>query len=808
MVIKRPLLWVVGAYALGEVLALQSRGLWFIVMVLTAAVCRKLWGGGPPGHSAGVVRRRRIIWLVLPFVFLLGVLRLRQAENSPAVRELDACLEAEESLTVTLCGRVARVELRTASGGKSFRLLVSDCTVLRDEADEAGELSVGGVLLSLDELPEEVCEGRSITMRVRLSELEEPGNPGQFDGRGYYRGQGISYRAKGMRLLAVSGRTDYLRMGLRHLRQQFSENLSRAAGEKSGGMLCAMVLGEKWEADEGSVSLYTESGMGHLLAISGLHISLAGMGIYRLLKKWLRCPYVLAALGCTAMSFCYYLLTGEGTSAGRAFFMLTVYGIGQVLGRQYDLSSAAALSALFMLIRRPLLLFQSGFLLSYGSVLSLGLLYPLFLRAKLTKFLTPILSGLSIQLVTLPVQAWFFYKFPVYSLCLNLMVLPLFTAAALLGIAGAVLGGWFPGLMSVLVFPARGILWLYECLGEQSLKLPGAIWRTGQPKLPQLLLYGILLLFLCRQMARRAEGRTSACPRSRRGGLWCVLAFLGMFFCLRPVHCRGLKFVFLDVGQGDSCFLRTAEGLTFLIDGGSSDEKNVGEYRLGPFLDAQAEEQVDYALVSHGDSDHINGLGELMERGRIGTLVLPRGRDRSEGLEALKEQAEQAGIPVAFLGRGERLLAGEAAFTCLWPEASDGSGSEEPEENEASMVLWLSWRELDVLFTGDLEGVGERDVTAYLKGFCDAVGGKVDILKVPHHGSGGTSSAEFLEVTAPKYGIISCGKHNSYGHPADETLGRLAQAGCQVFRTDRSGAVTVTSDGKRMEIYGYKEEGE
>lgn len=813
MMIKRPLLWCAGAYALGEVLALQSGGLWPAVMFLAAGavmVWLRIRRRRQPAGEDGAGQNRRIFRLVLPLLFMLGFVRLLQAGDSFAVREVDRYLETEGELSAELSGRVARIELRTVSGRKSFRLLVSGCVVRMEEPEgkdsgEEGEVfPIGTVLLSLDELPKEVREGRSIAVKARLSEMEEAGNPGQFDGRGYYRGQGISYRAKGVRLLEVSGQTDYLRMGLRHLRQQFSEHLFRAAGEENGGMLCAMVLGEKWEADAGSVSLYTESGMGHLLAISGLHISLAGMGVYRLLRKRLRYPYVPAALGCTAMSFCYYLLTGEGTSAGRAFFMLTVYGIGQVLGRQYDLATAAALSAFAMLLFRPLLLFQSGFLLSFGSVLSLGMLYPLLLRARLPRLFTPILPGLSIQLVTLPVQAYFFYKFPVYSLFLNLAVLPLFTAVALFGIAGALLGGQLP---AVLFLPARGILWLYEHLGEWSLRLPGAVWRTGRPKMWQLLLYGLLLLFFCRWLKRRESGAKTArmLPgKSGRKALRGLLPLLGMLLSFMPVRYRGMELTFLDVGQGDSCFLRTAEGFTFLVDGGSSDQKNVGEYRLGPFLDAQAQERVDFALVSHGDADHISGIRELLEQGRIGTLILPRGREGSEGLGALREAAGQAGVAILFLGRGERLRVGEAEFTCFWPEDSGRGGGGALDENESSMVLWLSWRELDVLFTGDLEGSGETAVTAYLEAFCGALGKTVDVLKVPHHGSGGAGSEEFLETVAPEFGIISCGRHNSYGHPAKETLERLAGVGCRVFRTDQDGAVTVRSDGKRIEVDVYK----
>ena len=203
MMIKRPLLWCAGAYALGEVLALQSGGLWPAVMFLAAGavvVWLRIRQRRQPAGAVGAGQNRRIFRLVLPLLFMLGFVRLLQAGDSFAVREVDRYLETEGELSAELSGRVARIELRTVSGRKSFRLLVSGCVVRMEEPEgkdsgEEGEVfPIGTVLLSLDELPKEVREGRSIAVKARLSEMEEAGNPGQFDGRGYYRGQGISYR--------------------------------------------------------------------------------------------------------------------------------------------------------------------------------------------------------------------------------------------------------------------------------------------------------------------------------------------------------------------------------------------------------------------------------------------------------------------------------------------------------------------------------------------------------------------------------------------------------------------------------------
>ncbi len=816
--IRRPLLWYAGAYVLGEVLGRAGIG---------AAAAAAVLGAAAGWHGSRKTGQSRLLWLALPFFILAGGL-LYQRE----CRERKLCPLEWDGKRAQVSGRILRLELRE----DGVRLWLEDCEV---------ELAGGrggafpGLLLFLEQLPSGACEGRRICMEAVLGVFEEAGNPGGFDSRSYYRALGVSAMAYGEGEAALEGRADLLRSSLRRARTWMGQGLSRAAasfpgGKEAAGLLRAMVLGEKWEAPEEVKELYEDSGAGHLLAISGLHISMAGMGVFRLLRRRLRRSYFFSALSCALAAFLCYVLTGEGTSAGRAFLMLAVYGGSQAAGRGYDPPSAAALAALLTLMGNPLLLFQCGFLLSYGSVLALGLLQPLMKKCvdgggredggaevslpvrawrRLARSLLP---GTAILAATLPVQACFFYKIPVYGVFLNLPLVPLFLPLALLGILCGILGNLARPLAAVCFFPVRGLLGLYELLCRGSLILPGAVWRVGRPENWQLGIYGVLLILFGRQLSLRAarSGEASTgkaagenIEKPRRNGtekqrfrrLRSILRpaavpgiGLAMALCLMPVpRGRRLEMTFLDVGQGDCCFIRTPGGTSFLVDGGSSDENSPGKWIIGPFLDSRGVGQVDHVLVSHGDGDHVSGIREMMEEGRVGSLLLPGG---GEGLEDLEEQAERLGIPVRFLERGQRLEAGEVSLSCLWPaEGFSGDG------NEASMVLWCSYGEFDALFTGDLEGQGEAEM---LEG--NIPGETLELLKVPHHGSGGACSEEFLERLSPGYGIISCGRNNRYGHPAEETLERLRDAGCRVYRTDVSGAVTVETDGKTMGIMPFR----
>lgn len=727
----------------------------------------------------------RLLWLALSFFAAAGGLAyVRGLERVPL------CPEEWDGAPAEVSGRILRMELRD----DGTRLWLGDCKVrLLSEELPRETKSLPGLLLFLDEPLKGAAEGRRIHTRGELGALSPAANPGTFDGASYYRALGVSAMAYGQGGAAFTGRADLFRKTLRELRGWLSDGISRAAltfegGEEDAGLLSAMLLGEKWSAPEELEKLYEDSGIAHLLAISGLHISMAGMGLFRLLRNRLRASYPLCALACAGAAFSCYVMTGEGSSAARSFLMLSVYGAGQALGKEYDSPSSAALATLISLAKNPLLLFQCGFQLSYGCVLALGLLAPLLegkkkgLRARLIR---PFLPGTAILLATLPIQAYFFGKLPVYSLLLNILLIPLFLPLAAFGLLCGVLGNLSEAAAVFSFLPAKTILWLYENLSRASLALPGAVWRMGRPEPFQLAACVLFLGLLCRLL--RLE--------KRRGAALCAAL---LFASLLPVSLlpwgRRLKLVFLDVGQGDCCFMRTPGGTTFLIDGGSSDERETGTWTIGPFLDSQAVGRVDFALISHGDSDHVNGIRELMEEGRVARLVLPGLKKRDQGLLELEKLAGELEIPVSFLSQGDRLKAGEVTLSCLWPGTEDKAG----DANASSMVLWCSFGAFDALFTGDLEGVGEEGLLEYMESRFSH--GDLEILKVPHHGSESACTEALLLEAAPRLAVISCGKDNPYGHPAPALLKRLEKAGCALHRTDEVGALSVSTDGKTMEL--------
>ncbi|HWR61718.1 MAG TPA: ComEC/Rec2 family competence protein, partial [Clostridia bacterium] len=257
-----------------------------------------------------------------------------------------------------------------------------------------------------------------------------------------------------------------------------------------------------------------------------------------------------------------------------------------------------------------------------------------------------------------------------------------------------------------------------------------------------------------------------------------------------------LKMVFLDVGQGDGCCVITPGKRAVLIDGGGSVGKGKYYYDVGgkitlPALLHQGIWSIDTVVVSHMHDDHMEGLLKVIEAYHVKNLIIPRVSsetgDSSPNAGALLELCGRKGVRVYRLGKGDHINLGKGVrIDFLHP----GKGAKD-DENQNSLVGILSYGNFRALFTGDIgmetEGILAREAIAS------------SVLKVPHHGSGGSSSEKFLEEISPKVSIISVGKNN-YGHPSPDTMERLERQGGLTYRTDEAGAVTVTTDGDKLEV--------
>ena len=745
-------------------------------------------------------------------------------------------------------------------------------------------------LIIYDEYKENVRIGDILTVHGKIRFFENARNPGNFDSKLYYQKQDIHANVWAESVQKREGKAytliEKLENELYQFRQEWKSKLCEQMGEQDGNTLSAMILGEKSQMDEELRELYQKNGIGHILAISGLHLSFIGIGMYKILRRITGSYPVGGAFGILFLAL-YILMVGLTVSAVRALTMFLFRVGADMAGRHYDAPTALSAAAVAVLLWRPLSLYDGGFWLSFGAVFGVLAVVPVLQgwmerkypenkggrmqksdRISMTyRICMSIVQGLTaslgINLIILPVLLYYFFEFPIYSLFLNLFVIPLMSVLLFMGMAGSLFSVFFLPLSGACFWICGGILRLYEMSCNLALTLPGARFVAGKPEIWQITVYyGILVIILlllrekerlreyvdgvddvegaeskkyktCRRgnFSRKHAGRGSGRSIQKRedskldvgvqrrvtrlGRFALMLGMAGIIVLTHRWGERGkLTAVILDVGQGDGIFMRGPEGETYLVDGGSSDVKKVGQYRIEPFLKSQGAGVIDYVLISHGDSDHVNGVEELMERQNIGvkikTLVLPMQEVWDEALAGIAEKAKEYGIRVVVIEPGQSIKEGDMTITCIQPgnpgteaenRESEGRDADEEYEpgNASSMVLAVKFGEFDMLLTGDVEGKGEEQLTKQLeKRYWDC---RWEILKAAHHGSKNSSSEEFLRQVKPAYAFISAGRENLYGHPHQETIERLTDVGSKIYSTQGNGALIVeVEDGETMKV--------
>ena len=730
-------------------------------------------------------------------ILLAGVVLSVFAGGSALIRQLRPSpleIRAKQGEVLAITGQAYKIEKRE----KHQAVYLKNNSILQIQKDQKQSFQESKFILYTD--PEiQIHIGNAIRAAGELSFFQNARNPGNFDQKLYYQRQDIHGSAWAKEVEVVDDSIWKIRDWLSEFRSQWKKALIQAMGEKDGNVLSAMLLGEKSEMDPDTKELYQVSGIGHILAISGLHLSFIGIGAYRIFRR-MTGSYTAGGIAGILLLVLYVMMIGVTISAVRALVMFLFRVGADMAGRHYDPPTALAAAAAAVLLWRPLSLYDGGFWLSFGAVFAMIIVLPIFKGLPVQGFW----ASVSINLTILPVMLFYFFEFPPYSLLLNLFVIPLMSAMLFLGLLGS--AAYAAGI-PIAVFGLRickVILWLYEKCCEIGMGIPGARMIAGKPRLWQIAAYYILLaaaLVFLRRLRRKEIKKASGMETTGRIRIMPLLALAAGIFILtfRFGEEGRLSVTILDVGQGDGIFIQGPAGGTYLIDGGSSDIKKVGQYRIEPFLKSRGVGRLDYVLISHGDSDHMNGVADLIERRKIGieigTLVLPMQEAWDEALCSLADMARQAGIQVAEIGPGQGIQEKEAALSCIQP----AKGDEIQPGNEASMVLALSSGEFDMLLSGDVEGKGEELLTERLTK--TEQGRTWEVLKVAHHGSRNSTSERFLQSVQPAFAIISAGEQNRYGHPHQETLVRLKERGIKIYSTQDKGAVMIEVKDGKMTIY-------
>jgi competence protein ComEC len=661
--------------------------------------------------------------------------------------------------------------------------------------------------------------GNHLVVQSRIRPFRNFVNPGGFDYARFmkYKGLQASLYSRGEDLFLEPachppGWTTAFIHGLASLRNAFSQQIHKMVEDAgAAALLEALVLGNRWQLSLDLQNMFARSGASHILAISGLHLSIVATLFFFLFRKFLSLftPLLIRGLarkGAALMTLVplagYALISGFSPATQRAFVMVSVVMVSLVMERESITLNALAAAAIVILLLNPAALFSISFQLSFAAVVFIvsgldlarrqgfpGSGHGLVNKAVLF-FLVSVLAIAGTQ----PLVMRYFNMASPAGVFTNIVTIPVVGFGVLpLGLVAFLVFPLFPTVSSACLVLAGKVAMPCILFLDWVCELPGAWVRTVTPGLFYVVAWylfmgGVYVWF--RSQARRM----GLCM-----GITAVLMVLvqGAVDVHKRYFTQTLDITMLDVGQGNSALIRLPGGACFLVDGGgfsSNEVFDTGRYLVAPFLWRQHILTLNGVVLTHPDADHMNGLLYILENFRVKVLYKNADQVENRVYERLMELTRSRGIGVHQVDPGGEDLAPAPDMTFRFlPGFNDSHGNIKTSGknfNNNALVLRVGFRRFSMLFAADIMALREAQLV-------DSRGHdlKTTLLMVPHHGSNTSSTAVFLDQVQPEAALISCGWHNRFRFPHSRVVKRYEERNIPLYRTDRDGALRIVSNG-------------
>ena len=607
---------------------------------------------------------------------------------------------------------------------------------------------------------------------------------------------------------------------------EIKDNINELMKDKYSSIFVGLILGDTSNIEEDIQDDFKIANISHVLAISGMHITYIIIGIEILFKKLF--GKIRTRIVTIVILILYMFITGFTPSVVRASIMGIFLIFSKLIYRKNDIWTSISLSLLILLIYNPFLILNVGLQLSYLGTIGIicfnknvySFLRKLKIRNKKIKYkikrrvilfvdkIKEILSvTLSAQIIILPIMLFNFNVLGIYFFISNVLVSLIIGPVIIIGFVCTLISFLSVELAKLLaIFMELGIRFLID-IAEIS-HLPFSKIYIPTPKIFHIILYYILIIIMNKIYGSFNSKNPSFTDirirnlialykykfnQSKKKILKISITIFILVLLLIPnIFLKNLKIHFVDVGQGDCTFIVTPNNKTILIDGGgsTSNEYDVGESTLLPYILDRGYTKIDYIFISHFDQDHVGGLFTILEELEVGQVYISKQEENSENYQKFLKIIKDKKINVTILKQGDCLkIENNTYFDILWPIEEQ---IQENVLNNNAMVMKLRFKEFSMLFTGDIEDVAEKKMLS-IYGEKSSSFFKADVLKVAHHGSKTSTIQEFFEKVNPKICLIGVGENNMFGHPANEVVERFS--GRKIYRTDENGEIILKTNG-------------
>lgn len=650
---------------------------------------------------------------------------------------------------------------------------------------------------------------------------QESRNYGGFNYKNYLKTLNI-YGSVDVTNIDVLEKSSNFFSKINNLKESIKLNAKKIFSENAYSLFLGLILADNSVISDNVENDFRNSGISHVLSVSGMHISYIIIGISKFFNKLVGKKYG-KVLTIGVLIF-YIFITGFIPSLFRASFMGIMILVSSLLHRKNDLWNTIFFSLLVILLYNPYLITNIGLQLSYLGTVGIILFSKNILKflnkeqENKSKIKETIAVSISAQIAILPFTFFHFNTFGIYFLIANLLINFIIGPTIIVGFIlfiFMIFGMSIAGIISPIFNFLIELVLLISKIGT----LPLAKLYIRTPTVLEIIVFYIIVFLINLIYIVKTKKILSASllrvkwiydllkyklrtnmKKTIAVVLISSLVFRLMFFVIP----QKLQLHFLDVGQGDSCFIVTPNNKTILIDGGGSEfgSFDVGENTLLPYILDRGYTCIDYILISHFDSDHVGGILTILEELYVKNVIISKQKEESDNYKKFLEIVKTKKIKVTIVQAGNKVKVDKDVYlNILWPtselEISDNA------LNNNSIVAKFVYKNFSVLFTGDIEEIAEEAILKKYKNSLNNL--NATVLKIAHHGSKTSSTESFLNAVKPKFALIGVGQNNKFGHPSDITLQNLGNINCKIYRTDEDGEITINTNGESLNFITYIE---